>query len=69
LISLDQLSNPVDIMKKINPPGTKILVVDDHPFNVMAIKLLLYKFPWIIVDSIYDGRSAIQLAVFIFMHL
>jgi CheY-like chemotaxis protein len=51
-------------MKKINPPGSRILVVDDQPFNVLAIKLLLHQFSWIEVDSIYDGKSALTLVVY-----
>ena len=47
---------PEEIMKRINPLNSRILVVDDQPFNVLAIKLLLKSFDWITIDSAYDGK-------------
>ena len=43
-------------MRRINPLNSRILVVDDQPFNVLAIKLLLKSFDWITIDSAYDGK-------------
>lgn len=54
-----------DSIKKILPMNCRVLVVDDEPFNVMAVKLVFRHFPWVKLDEAYCGIDAIRIIVFL----
>jgi hypothetical protein len=39
------------------------LIVDDEPFNVLAVKLVFRHFPWVKLEEAYNGMDAVRIVV------
>jgi hypothetical protein len=50
-------------MKKLLPKNSRVLIADDEMFNVMAVRLVFRKFPWVILEEVYNGIDAVSFMV------
>jgi len=42
---------------------TKILIVDDNPFNILCLRALLKNFNFLIISEAHNGKEAVNSAV------